>query len=91
MLNFLAQEGDKMDRYKCNSCWAICSYDEMLVVSNPYDASKDIEICPTCKDSECFDMMCDEPGCLNIRSCGTPTESGYRMVCYKHLREIEGL
>jgi hypothetical protein len=29
--------------------------------------------------------ICDEPGCLEFVSCGTPTEDGYRSTCHKHI------
>ena len=28
--------------------------------------------------------LCDEPGCYDAISCGTPTPEGYRSTCYNH-------
>jgi hypothetical protein len=28
--------------------------------------------------------LCDEPGCFNQISCGTPTPTGYRSTCHTH-------
>jgi hypothetical protein len=28
--------------------------------------------------------LCDEPGCFDFISCGTPTDDGYRSTCSKH-------
>lgn len=30
------------------------------------------------------DEMCDEPGCKEPITCGTPTPSGYRRTCSEH-------
>jgi len=29
-------------------------------------------------------MLCEEPGCHERATCGTPTEKGYRTTCSKH-------
>lgn len=29
-------------------------------------------------------MICDEPGCINQATCGSPTDNGYRHTCGKH-------
>lgn len=29
--------------------------------------------------------LCDEPGCYDTISCGTPTSEGYRSTCSKHI------
>jgi hypothetical protein len=31
-----------------------------------------------------FAGLCDEPGCYDPVSCGTPTPDGYRNTCYEH-------
>jgi hypothetical protein len=33
--------------------------------------------------------MCDEPGCKEEITCGTPTPTGYRRTCGKHLPKRE--
>lgn len=30
------------------------------------------------------EARCDEPGCMKQRTCGIPTEAGYRSVCGDH-------
>lgn len=40
--------------------------------------------CPECRCIDPFVYVCDEPGCDEECSCGTPTEKGYRMTCSKH-------
>ena len=32
--------------------------------------------------------LCDEPGCFEEISCGTPIEGGYRSTCYEHMPKI---
>lgn len=32
---------------------------------------------------------CDEPGCSQRATCGTPTPNGYRSVCGEHYQQIE--
>ena len=32
--------------------------------------------------------ICDEPGCCDQVSCGTPTENGYRSTCGKHAPKV---
>ena len=33
---------------------------------------------------------CEIEGCHEHATCGTPTDDGYKFVCHKHYREIEG-
>jgi len=30
------------------------------------------------------EVQCDEPGCLQRATCGSPTENGYRRTCGEH-------
>ena len=41
-------------------------------------------VCPQCRVPEHLLSVCDEDGCWELRSCGTPTEDGYRSTCAKH-------
>lgn len=34
-------------------------------------------------------MRCDEPGCMDQISCGTPIPGGYRQTCGKHQPRCE--
>lgn len=60
-----------------------------LVAPNPFDNTVIIFGCPSCKEVECFCMACDEEGCWEPVTCGTPTSSGYRQTCSRH-RPREG-
>ena len=36
------------------------------------------------------EFECELDGCHEHATCGTPTDDGYKFVCHKHYREIEG-
>ena len=74
-----------MTRLKCICCDHVLGMDDMLKAPNPFDASDTIVGCPECKEVNCFQMACDEPGCLNLVSIGTPMPDGYRSTCGEHM------
>lgn len=57
---------------------------EMLRAPNPFDEGFIICACPKCKEVGVLSGGCDEPGCTDFASCGTPTPDGYRVTCGKH-------
>lgn len=69
------------------SC-GICNWQgkdkDMLSGTNPFDNTEEIFGCPECKSIDSLFCVCDEPGCWEIVSCGTPTEEGYRSTCNTH-------
>jgi len=60
---------------------------DMLVADNPFEPTERIYGCPNCKEIGSLVVACDEPGCWNPVSCGTPTKDGYRSTCTKHAPE----
>jgi len=60
---------------------------EVLFAENPFNADETIAGCPKCKEINSLLVSCDEPGCWNEASCGTPTATGYRHTCGKHAPE----
>lgn len=77
----------KLDKKKCecNECCHITTYDLLLKAKHPFQDNETIYGCPKCKNIECFNPICDEPGCTEPVTCGYPTETlGYRNACYKH-------
>jgi len=58
--------------------------DQMLTAPNPFDPGDSIVGCPGCKSVDTLVEVCDEPGCAEFSSCGTPTPTGYRRTCGKH-------
>lgn len=55
-----------------------------LKAENPFIAGEPIYGCPDCKDIGTLVRACDEEGCKNFVTCGTPTDKGYRSTCGKH-------
>lgn len=74
------------EKSRCTECGWIGETDEVLEAPNPFDAFSQeiIQGCPKCKQVECMECVCDEPGCKLPVNGGTPTPEGYRQTCYKH-------
>jgi hypothetical protein len=74
------------DKSRCAECGWIGDTSRLLLAPNPFDVfSKEvIQGCPKCKQVECVEPVCDEPGCTRSVSCGVPTDSGYRHTCHEH-------
>jgi hypothetical protein len=63
---------------------------EMLVAGNPFNPHDELTACPKCKTVEnTVFVACDEPGCKQQSSCGTPTSAGYRNTCHNHMPIME--
>ncbi len=73
-----------MKRWKCHSCDWIGTTDEWLHAPSPFDPSEELIGCPVCKTVEGAELVCDEPDCKSLVSCGFPTANGYRNTCYEH-------
>ena len=77
-----------MSRWRCKGCGETLNSDnDFLTAPNPFCVTDGILGCPKCKDVECFEMLCDTPGCKNIGCAGTPTPDGYKWTCHNHLPE----
>lgn len=57
---------------------------EVLTAINPFDEDQKLYACPTCRTVGSLVSACDEPGCHEFSSCGTPTQGGYRITCGRH-------
>jgi hypothetical protein len=68
----------------CKDCRAHATEDEILKAPNPFEPIVDLWGCPNCKSVDCFEVACDEDGCWESVTCGTPTPDGYRNTCSKH-------
>ena len=75
------------DRLFCNERRCGWRGTEALTAPNPFDAEDTIAGCPKCKEINSLLVACDEPGCWNEASCGTPVANGYRHTCGKHAPE----
>jgi hypothetical protein len=41
-------------------------------------------VCRECRMPEHLLRVCDEPGCWDKATCGTPSPDGYRSTCGRH-------
>jgi hypothetical protein len=77
------------EKCRCDCGWKGHSYDLIACTVTRTDTGQSIGgtyVCPKCLDplSDDVIMCCDEPGCWEPRSCGTPTQAGYRQTCGRH-------
>jgi hypothetical protein len=70
--------------FECRECSWRGEQDEIIQFADPEMAGNSWRICPNCRCAECFDNMCDEPGCQLVAGCGWPSPDGYRRTCYDH-------
>ena len=75
-----------MDNLKivCEECGWCGPWGARLVAPNPFNPSTTIYGCPVCKGIDGRYVACDEDGCWEPVTCGTPTPEGYRSTCSKH-------
>jgi hypothetical protein len=73
-------------RWSCEDCGTITVWGGLLVGAHPFDEGEAVYGCPACKGMELV-PVCDERGCKNPVSCGTPTADGYRSTCGTHRPE----
>lgn len=71
----------------CNQCAWIGDNSEVLTAPNPFEQESSISGCPECKTIDDFHTLCDREGCWETASSGTPTEDGYKWLCYKHWKQ----
>ena len=72
-------------RRVCEACGWRGHDDDILYAPSPFEPQFTIYACPKCKTIEQLRGCCDEPGCWEQDTCGTPTPSGYRRTCGKHM------
>lgn len=73
--------------WKCSECGWIGKPDDALHAHHPFSpppSSDEIVGCPKCYEVNTMQMVCDEPGCKEVKTCGFPTDAGYRQTCGKH-------
>ena len=71
-------------RFVCRECGWRGNDEDALSASNPFDPGDIITGCPKCKNVNTMRTTCDELGCWEEDTCGTPTLGGYRRTCGKH-------
>lgn len=74
-------------RWACSTkrCGWVGTVEKMLTAKNPFDDAKQIVGCPTCREVDTFYEVCDEAGCMQEATCGTPVAVGYRRTCGQHM------
>lgn len=72
-----------MMRVVCKECDWMGNETDLLIGTNPFEDYR-IYGCPKCRSIDSTYITCDEPGCRNPVTCGTPTPNGYRSTCGKH-------
>ncbi len=72
------------DKIICEKCFSRFREADFLTAPDPFVPLNEIRACPMCKSIEQFSKICDEPGCRELASCGTPHPDGYRHTCHKH-------
>ena len=76
------------DRYKVKCVSSGCDWKgystDLLSAENPFNADNTIYGCPYCKSVNSEMVACDEWGCWEQASCGTPMPDGYRTTCHEH-------
>ena len=76
------------DKYVCAECDWKGIAPLLLRAANPFNADDMLIGCPSCKSVNTLSVACDEDGCWDYVTCGTPTADGYRRVCGLHFRRI---
>lgn len=73
------------EKWRCDRCFKWSGMgSELLSAPNPFVEGDTLYACPECFTMDRIFQACDEPGCWNARSCGTPTPDGYRQTCDDH-------
>lgn len=57
---------------------------QILHAPHPFDSLDNVTGCPKCKGVDVLVGACDEPGCWQEATCGTPVADGYRTTCGRH-------
>lgn len=78
-------------RWLCTECGAVSKSRDLLHIEHPFDGPEvTLTACPKCKSvagETDLQLVCDEPRCRSVATCGTPTPDGYRNTCYNHRPE----
>ena len=83
---------DAKKEWMCSECRTITLEPDLLRAENPFDADDIIVGCPECRSINSFTEVCDEPGCVDIATCGFHVREGfgrYRRVCGQHYFKLK--
>jgi len=71
------------EKVRCTECHWKGLIDKIDMVKDP-KSDMVWQVCPNCRIPENLITVCDEKGCWDGITCGTPTKDGYRSTCSKH-------
>lgn len=80
---------DENTQIRCPDCGWTGTMADRLIAANPWQDFETIEGCPVCREPVEFQRLCDEPGCTQDATCGTPSLEGYRRCCGEHYQAIQ--
>lgn len=76
------------NRFRCDACNQVVPLDTIVTVSVPHPTKAEQSVtadqCPKCGECNYWTAICDEAGCDQPCSCGTPIAGGYRRTCGQH-------
>ena len=75
-----------MSGFKCNQCaWSGEEPERVSLYLVPALEEVRLIVCPECRHVETsLEICCEEPGCTETASMGTPAKSGYKRHCHHH-------
>ena len=82
-----------MSGFVCDECGWHGNNPESVMIPMYANRDEAIDVCPKCRCvKSSLSVCCEEPGCKNEASCGTPHQTGYKRHCHLHPpnREIDG-
>lgn len=76
----------ELDKLICLECYTHFTKAQQLSAPHPFDEGSTCNGCPSCHSIDRIQVGCDEPGCREVGSCGTPSKlHRYRHTCHKHI------
>jgi hypothetical protein len=74
-----------MSGFICDECGWHGNNPESVMIPMYANRDEAIDVCPKCRCvKSSLSVCCEEPGCKNEASCGTPHQTGYKRHCHLH-------
>jgi len=74
----------KKAKLVCRECGWRGKFTDVQHGHSPFGDKEPIIGCPDCDEISSMVSVCDEPGCKQEVTCGTPTKERYRKTCGEH-------
>ncbi len=71
-------------RWRCLRCAWIGTREAMLEAPHSFLTDEIVLGCPSCREIDKFELMCDVEDCPNEATCGLLSAAGYRRICRHH-------